>query len=138
MGKLAGLLAVIVILLLLCTGIFTNLVNFFGWLFLLQYSQPETTVFGGITVRILTFLISYALVGVIFTALDWYDSKIMSVSYFVISTLLGFILAYIVWCIEKYILIICIVMGVLLILAIVAIVVLVILNKKRTKEIQGK
>ena len=47
-----------------------------------------------------TFAISYTLVGIIFNALGWFNSKIMSIAYFVISTLLGFALVYVVMLIE--------------------------------------
>lgn len=46
MKRLIGVLASIVILILLCSGVFANLVKFFAWLFTLQYSQPEASVAG--------------------------------------------------------------------------------------------
>ena len=97
MKRIGGAIAGIVILLLLCSGAFSDIARFFAWLFTLQYSQPETSVAGGIVVRILTFVVSYSLVGVIFNALGWFNSKAMSIVYFVISTLLSFALAYLVW-----------------------------------------
>ena len=69
-------------------------------IFTLQYTTPETSVAGKVIVKILTFAISYTLVGIIFNALGWLNSKIMSIAYFVISTLLGFALVYVVMLIE--------------------------------------
>lgn len=130
-GKLIGSLTTIIILVLLCSGILTDLARFFCWLFALQYAAPETSIAGGIVVRVLTFLVSYGLVGVIFNLLGWFNSKAMSVVYFVISTLLGFAIAYVVWIIETYILIIGIVLGIILAVVIAYIVIRVILNKKK-------
>lgn len=118
MKKLSGILAGIVLLLLLCSGIFTDILKFFTWLFTLQYVTPETTVAGSIIVKVLTFLVSYTLVGLIFSALGWFNSKVMSIAYFVVSTLLGFVLAYIVMLIETHLLAIGITLGVILLLAV--------------------
>ena len=137
MKRLVGAISAILILLLLCSGAFANIVNFFLWLFTLQYSQPETSFAGGIVVRILTFVVSYSLVGLIFNALGWFNSKIMSVAYFIISALLGFAIAYLVWSIEQYILIIGIVLGVIAVAAVTAFVVFLVVGNKKSKE-KGK
>lgn len=118
MKRIGGVIAAIIILLLLCGGAFSDIARFFAWLFTLQYSQPETSVVGSIVVRILTFVVSYSLVGVIFNSLGWFNSKVMSIVYFIVSTLLGFALAYLVWTIEEYILIIGIIFGVVALLSI--------------------
>ena len=130
MKKVGSIIASIVILLLLCSGAFANILKFFAWLFTLQYSQPDTSIAGGIIVRILTFIVSYSLVGVIFNALGWFNNGIMKIAYFIISTLLGFVIAYIVWGIEQYILTIGIVMGVIVLAAIAYFVIRAILDKK--------
>lgn len=127
-----GLLATLVILLLLCTGIFANLVKFFCWLFLLQYSAPETSIVGGIIVRLLSFAVAYGLVYIIFNLFGFFNSKLMSVSYFVFSTILGFIFAYLVWVIETYIFIIGIIFGVL-IMGIIAFIIIKIIKKHNNK-----
>ena len=132
MKRLSGFLAGIVLLLLLCSGIFADIIEFFTWLFTLQYITPETSVAGSIIVKILTFAVSYTWVGIIFNALGWFNSKIMSIAYFVISTLLGFALAYVVMLIETHLLEIGITLGVIFVLAIAAIIVIAIKNKKRS------
>lgn len=134
MKKLGSFIAGILILLLLCSGIFVDLLKFFAWLFTLQYSQPDTSVAGGIIVRVLTFVVSYGLVGLIFNSLGWFNSKIMSIMYFIISTLLGFALAYVVMIIEKYIVVIGIVLGIITLgLVVFFIVRAIIENKKESK-----
>ena len=115
MKRLTGLLAGIVLLLLLCSGIFADIIKFFTWLFTLQYITPETSIAGSIIVKVLTFAVSYTLVGLIFNSIGWFNSKLMSIAYFIISTLLGFVLAYIVMLIEKHLLVIGIILGVILI-----------------------
>lgn len=115
MKRLTGLLAGIVLLLLLCSGIFADIIEFFTWLFTLQYITPETSIAGSIIVKVLTFAVSYTLVGLIFNSIGWFNSKLMSIAYFIISTLIGFVLAYIVMLIEKHLLVIGIILGVILI-----------------------
>lgn len=131
MKKLESLLAGIILLLLLCSGIFTDILKFFAWLFTLQYSQPETSVAGGIIVRSLTFVVSYGLVGLIFNSLGWFNSKAMKIAYFVISTLLGFALSYVVMVIEKYIVIIGIVLGIIVLALIAYFIVRTIIENKK-------
>lgn len=115
MKKLSSLLASIVLILLLCSGIFADIVKFFTWLFTLKYITPETSIAGSVIVKILTFAVSYTLVGLIFNSLNWFNGKVMAVTYFIISTLLGFALAYIVMLIETHLLVIGIILGVILI-----------------------
>lgn len=131
MKRLSGFIAGVVLLLLLCSGIFVDIIEFFTWLFTLQYITPETSVAGSIIVKILTFAVSYSLVGIIFNALGWFNSKIMSIAYFVISTLLGFALAYVVMLIETHLLEIGITLGVIFVLSIAAIIFIAIKNKKQ-------
>lgn len=131
--QLLDILSAIVLLLLLCSGALADIGNFFAWLFTLRYSQPDTSIAGGIIVRILTFVVSYGLVGIIFNSLGWFSSKIMSIAYFIISTVLGFALAYVVWTIEQYILVIGKVLEVIAVLIIALFVEKLIINKKADK-----
>lgn len=131
MKKLSGIIASIVLLLLLCSGIFADIVNFFLWLFTLQYITPETSIAGSIIVKILTFAVSYTLVGIIFNSLGWFNSKIMSIAYFIISTLLGFALSYVVMLIETHLLAIGIILGAILLLSIGTIIGIKICNKNK-------
>ena len=80
MKRLSGFLAGIVLLLLLCSGIFVDIIEFFTWLFTLQYITPETSVAGSIIVKILTFAVSYTLVGIIFVCVPPVFNKIDKVN----------------------------------------------------------
>lgn len=124
--QISGAVSAIIFILLLSSGIFVDFIKFMLWLFKLQYSAPETSLAAGIGVRVLTFLVSYSLVGIIFRTIDLFDSKWMSFVYFVISTLLGFLLAYIVWIIETYI----IVIGIVLLCILIAVIVYYIVSIK--------
>ena len=130
MKRLSGVLAGIVLVLLLCSGIFADIIEFLTWLFTLQYITPETSIAGSIIVKVLTFAVSYTLVGLIFNALGWFNGKIMSIAYFVISTLLEFALVYVVMLIETHLLEIGITLALILVISIVAIIVMAIRNKK--------
>ena len=130
MKRLSGVLAGIVLVLLLCSGIFADIIEFLTWLFTLLYITPETSIAGSIIVKVLTFAVSYTLVGLIFNALGWFNGKIMSIAYFVISTLLEFALVYVVMLIETHLLEIGITLALILVISIVAIIVMAIRNKK--------
>ena len=129
MRKLSGFVAGLVLLFLLCSGIFVDIVEFFTWLLMLQYTSPDTSIVGDVVVRILTFAVSYTLVGLIFNLLGWFNSKVMSFVYFIISTLLGFVLAYIVMLIETHLLVIGITLGVIFVASVVVLIIIRIKNK---------
>ena len=131
MKKVIGTIAGIVFLLLLSSGIFVKIVEFGTWFFMLQYSGPETSIPGEIAVRLLTFLVSYGLVGIIFEIFGFYNSRLMKISYFVISTIVGFIFAYIVWTIEGHLLIIEIVLAAIATLIIVFFVIRTVVRKRK-------
>ncbi len=131
--EIKGKLIAILILVLLCAGIITKFLDFVLWLFVLQNATPKLSTFGNIIVRAFTFGISYSLVGLIFDAFGKYNSKYMSWTYYVISTLVGFGLAYVVWTIEEYIVTILIFVSAVLALAVIYIIFEVIKNKRIEK-----
>ena len=131
MKKIWGILSVVVLVLLLCSGVFADIIKFFTWLFTLKYITPNTSIACSIIVKVSTFVISYMLVGIIFNSLGLFNSKLMSIVYFIISTLIGFVLAYIVMIIEKHLLVIGIILGVIFIILSVFLIIIYIKNKKR-------
>lgn len=100
-------------ILLLISGVWTYISEFLLWLVVLDMTKPNISIFADIFVRVATFLISYGTVGAIFKKCG---SNIMSLAYFIISTLVSFVLCYIVMLIETYMLIISIILGVILLL----------------------
>ena len=134
MRKIIGILAGVAFLFLLASGIITKAAEFFAWLFMLDNYQPTISLGGEIAVRILTFVVTYELVGLIFNALGFFNSSLMKAVYAVVSAVLSFILAYVVWCIEQYILMILIVLTIIAFLSIVVIIVVVLINKAKEKR----
>ncbi len=131
--EIKGKLIVILVLILLCAGIITKFLDFVLWLFVLQNATPKLSTFGNIVVRVFTFGISYALVGFIFDAFGKYNAKYMSLSYYIISTLVGFGIAYVVWTIEEHIVTVLIIVSIVLALAVVYIIFQVLTNKRIAK-----
>ena len=95
-------------------------------------TQSSVSIVGEIFVKVATFAVSYATVGAIFRAIGWFDSDIMKIAYFVISTLVSFVLCYIVMIFETHLLLIAIIAGVLLIAGIAVCILLSRLAKKET------
>ena len=97
-------------------------------------TKPSISIFADIFVRVATFLISYETVGAIFKKCG---SNIMSLAYFIISTLVSFVLCYIVMLIETYMLLISIILGVILLLSIGFNLFMYIRGRKDIKTIKG-
>lgn len=135
--EITGLVSFLILLLLICSGIFSDIVNFFAWLFVLQNSSLDTSIVGGIIVRILTFIVAYGLVRIIFKYIGQFNSKIMSIVYFIISTIIGFVLSYIFMIIEEYILIIGIVLGTISISIILYFIIEKCIENHRRKDIKN-
>lgn len=119
MKKLSGLIFLIFIIIAANNGWIEPIINFFSdifiWRFTLSMTQSSVSIVGEIFVKVATFAISYSAVGAIFRAIGWFDSDIMKVAYFVISTIVSFALCYIVMIFETHLLLIAIIAGVLLI-----------------------
>ena len=124
MKKLSGLVFLIFIWIAASNGWVEPIVNFFSdifiWLFTLSMTQSSVSIAGEIFVKVATFAISYSVVGAIFRAIGWFDSDIMKIAYFVISTIVSFVLCYIVMIFETHLLLIAIIARFLLIVGITA------------------
>jgi hypothetical protein len=97
MDQIKSALGAILLLFLIATGVFGYLLEFAGdfikfilWLFQLSLTDFGLSPFVEILVKSFTFILSYTLVGFIFNLLGFFNSKIMSFAYFVISTLVWF------------------------------------------------
>jgi len=133
-GKIIGFALGIGLILLLASGFIGDILNFFLWLFILDNSAPETSFLAGIVVRVLTFLISFGLVGLFFNLLGYHEKILMSVSYYIISVLVGFGLSCVVRALEQYIFYIGI--GLAALIAAIVITWLIVFFCKRHKEKQ--
>ena len=134
MKKIFGYSAGICLIALMASGIFTKIVEFGTWLFMINYSGPEISIFGEIVVRALTFVVSYGLVGIVFDVIGLFNDKVMSIVYCIISAVVGFIFAYIVWTIEQYLLVIGVVLGVITALIILFFLFKTIISRRKKKN----
>ena len=106
-GRIAAIIVFLLFIFIFTSGLFEGIFNFLTWLVTLNMTQSNISMAGEIFVKIATWIISYTVVGMIFHALGWFDSDAMKFVYFVISTLVSFILCYIVMLLETYLLYIC-------------------------------
>ena len=132
--KIGGFVAVVAILAILSSGIITKIGLFCAWYFQLNYTQPNVSVVGNIAVRVLTHLASFSLVGAVFAAAGRFNSKMMGALYAFISTILGFVFAYIVWKIEENLAEIIIVLSIISALALAFLIFCLVLNIKKEKR----
>ncbi len=134
MKKLISILAVILLLTLLASGVVADAINFFAWLFILENTLPEIPLGAEIAVRVLSFFVSYGLVGLIFSFLSLFNKRIMSLVYAVISTLVFVLGTYIIWFLEKYIIAIVIVLSIVLVIAIIIATLAIVYHFKRDRK----
>ena len=117
-SKIAGILALIIFVFFITSGLFEGIMNFFVWLVTLNATQSSISAAGEIFVKIASFVVSYTAVGILFNAIGWFNSDAMKFVYFIVSTLVSFALCYVVMLLETYLLYIAIGLGVLLLLII--------------------
>ncbi|MCR5332419.1 MAG: hypothetical protein K6E11_00100 [Bacilli bacterium] len=132
--QLSKILLPVLVLLLLCTGIFIKIIDFSLWLFALKNSSPDISMAGAITARALAFITSYSLVGIIFDIFGLWNKRLMSIAYIVFSTLLGFLVAYLIWVIETHIVVLMIIMGVAVVLVVIYFLVTKLIQKKKPES----
>ncbi|MDD3130008.1 MAG: hypothetical protein PHW21_06535 [Candidatus Izemoplasmatales bacterium] len=84
-------------------GVFVWLIQFFLWLFTLSMTEFGISPVAEVFVKISTFVVSYTLVGFLFSFDKEFEGKgkAMSIAYFVISTLLGFGLSIAIMFLEQ-------------------------------------
>ena len=128
-SKIAGILALIIFVFFITSGLFEGIMNFFVWLVTLNATQSSISAAGEIFVKIASFVVSYMAVGILFNAIGWFNSDAMKLVYFIVSTLVSFALCYVVMLLETYLLYIAIGLGVLLLLIIGFIIVLCFKNR---------
>lgn len=117
--RIISIIAFLVFIFVLTSGLFENISNFLVWLVTLNMTQSKVSIAGEIFVKIATWVISYAAVGLLFRILGWFNSDVMKAVYFIVSTLVSFGLCYVVMLLETYLFYIVITCGILLIVIIV-------------------
>lgn len=113
MKDVKSMIGGIIILILIATGVFSVLLDLTSefikltlWIFQLSLTDFGLSPIVEIGIKSLTFVLSYALVGIIFNALGFFDSDIMKFVYFVVSTLIGFALSALIMFLQENIIII--------------------------------
>lgn len=113
MKDVKSMIGGIIILILIATGVFSFLLELTGefvkltlWIFQLSLTDFGLPPVIEIIVKSLTFILSYALVGIIFSAIRLFNSDVMKYAYFVVSTMIGFALSALIMFLQEHIIII--------------------------------
>ncbi len=133
-GKLFALIGLIALIIVCTSGLIKPVTEVFIWLITLNYNTPNISIFGQLIAKYGTWIITFSLVGALFKKLEWFNSSAMKIVYFIISTIISFVLSWVIMFFEEYFLIIAIVVGVVLVVIIGAFITLVVLNRKKRKE----
>ncbi|RED19314.1 hypothetical protein C7385_1307 [Acholeplasma laidlawii] len=103
----------IILLILIATGVFSVLLDLTSefikltlWIFQLSLTDFGLSPSIEIIVKSLTFILSYALVGIIFNSIGLFNSDAMKYVYFVVSTMIGFALSALIMFLQEHIIII--------------------------------
>ena len=115
-SRLLSLLALIIVIFVFASGIFTCITEGVIWLVTLDFNSPNISIFGQIIVKYGTWLITFFLVGILFKGLGVYNSDAMKIVYFIISTFISFLFSWLFYFLEEYSLIILIVIVTIIII----------------------
>ena len=126
---LSGIITLAVLVFVFTSGLIEPISKFFIWLVTLNMMQSPVSIAGEIFVKVATFVITYTAVGALFNAFGWFDSDVMKIVYFIISTLISFALCWLVMIFETHLLLISIVAGALLIIALALFIILLVRSK---------
>ena len=129
--KIAGIIGLIAVIFFFTSGLFEWCTKVFVWLITLNYSSPTISIFGQLFVKYATWIVAFTSVGMLFKGLNWFNSDAMKLVYFAISTIISFVLSYVVMILENYAVYIAIGLAVVIITLIVIVVVLYIKSKKQ-------
>jgi len=133
-SKFFSLLGLGVFIFVFTCGLFESITNVFVWLITLDLASPTISIIGQIFIKYSTWLITFYIVGVLFKSLGWYNSDAMKIVYFIISTIISFILSWIIMLLEKYLLYIAIILIVFVLTIIVISIIFYKKNKEKTME----
>lgn len=133
-GKISALIGLIVLIFLYTSGLIDPITKVFVWLITIDSNSPSISIFVQLVAKFGTWIITYSLVGVLFNALGWFNSTAMKIAYFILSTIISFLLSWVIMILENYLLVIAIVIGILLIIGLDILITLFICNKKKSAE----
>lgn len=128
-------IAAFIIAIVFLAYVFPPLMEFLAWWFVTKESISAPLSTGQtILIDIVTHLITYASVGVIFGFLGWWNKDAMHIVYVIISEVISLLLALLLRFVIDYYWVIFIILGVLLITAIVLFVILKFKEKKEKED----
>ena len=123
------------VLIFVCTsGLVEPITKVFVWLITLQLESPDISIFGQLVAKYGTWIITYSLVGILFEEMNWFNGTVMKIVYFVVSTVISFLLSWLIMVLEHYMVIIAIIIGSILALGTIAFVTWYLIKKRKTKE----
>ena len=131
---ISGIVTLIILVFIITSGVFQKLTEFFVWLVTLNMTKSTVSAAGEIFVKIASFVISYSIVGAVFNFFHWYKKEIMKGAYFIVSTIVSFVLCYLVMEFETHLLIFAIVFGCVLAIIIIFGIILAIREIKQKKQ----
>lgn len=129
--KISAFIGLIVLIFLCTSGLIEPITKVFVWLITLQFNLPDISIFDQLIAKYGTWIITYIVVGYIFNTLGWFNSTAMKIVYFIISTIISFLLSWLIMVLENYLWIIAIVIVVVLLILIGVIVTLLIIKRKK-------
>ena len=133
--KISAYIGLIVLIFLCTSGLIEPITKVFIWLITIDSTSPDISIFGQLVAKYGTWIITYSLVGVLFNALGWFNSTAMKIVYFIFSTIISFLLSWGIMILEKYLLVITIVIGILLIIGLGILITIFIYNKKKKPSV---
>ena len=135
MEKISAFIGLVVLIFSCTSGLIEPITNVFAWLITIDLNSPDISIFGQLVAIYGTWIITYTLVGMLFNALGLFSSTAMKIVYFILSTILSFLLSWVIMILENYSLVIAIVIDILLIIGLgILITIFIYSKKKRAKE----
>lgn len=130
-GKISAFIGLIILIFLCTSGLIEPITKVFVWLITIDSNSPDISIFGQLVAKHGTWIITYSLVGILFRSLGWFNSTAMKIVYFILSTIISFLLSWLIMVLENYLWIIAIIIGVLLVVGLGVFITLLIYNKKK-------
>lgn len=130
-GKISAFIGLIILIFLCTSGLIEPITKVFVWLITIDSNSPDISIFGQLVAKYGTWIITYSLVGILFRSLGWFNSTAMKIVYFILSTIISFLLSWLIMVLENYLWIIAIIIGVLLVVGLGVFITLLIYNKKK-------
>lgn len=130
-GKISTFIGLIILIFLCTSGLIEPITKVFVWLITIDSNSPDISIFGQLVAKYGTWIITYSLVGILFRSLGWFNSTAMKIVYFILSTIISFLLSWLIMVLENYLWIIAIIIGVLLVVGLGVFITLLIYNKKK-------